>query len=142
MIALTLSDLPCDMKIITWNCNMAFRKKADLILRYKPDILIIPECECPDKLLFKSDTPKPKDALWFGENQHKGLGVFSYCDLRFKVLDVHNDSFKMIVPIAVSSAQFNFNLFAVWANNPKDPEGQYITQVWKAIHYLQINKRY
>jgi hypothetical protein len=38
------------MKIITWNCNMAFRKKADLILAHKPDILIVPECEHPDKL--------------------------------------------------------------------------------------------
>jgi exodeoxyribonuclease III len=31
---------------------MAFRKKADFILTYKPDILIVPECEHPDKLLF------------------------------------------------------------------------------------------
>ena len=30
------------MKIITWNCNMAFRKKAALILKHKPDILIVP----------------------------------------------------------------------------------------------------
>ena len=27
------------MKIITWNCNMAFRKKAHIILALKPDIL-------------------------------------------------------------------------------------------------------
>jgi hypothetical protein len=31
---------------------MAFRKKADFILTYNPDILIVPECENPDKLLF------------------------------------------------------------------------------------------
>ena len=31
---------------------MAFRKKADFILTYKPDILIVPECEHPDKLKF------------------------------------------------------------------------------------------
>ncbi len=29
---------------------MAFRKKAEFILAYNPDILIVPECECPDKL--------------------------------------------------------------------------------------------
>jgi exodeoxyribonuclease III len=55
------------MKIITWNCNMAFRKKADLLLKYQPDILIIPECEHPDKLLFEANTPKPNDTLWFGK---------------------------------------------------------------------------
>ncbi|MXV50706.1 endonuclease/exonuclease/phosphatase family protein [Pedobacter sp. HMF7647] len=127
------------MKIITWNCNMAFRRKADLVLAYKPDILVIPECEHPDKLLFKNDTPKPRDLLWFGQNLNKGLGIFSYCDFKFNVLNVHNDSFKMIVPIAVTGDSFDFNLFAIWANNPADPDGHYITQVWKAInHYDAI----
>ena len=42
---------------------MAFRKKADFILIHKPDILIVLECEHPDKLLFSIDTPKPADIL-------------------------------------------------------------------------------
>ena len=66
------------MKVITWNCNMAFRKKADFILAHKPDILIVPECEHPDKLLFAAETSKPKDALWFGKNRNKGFAIFSY----------------------------------------------------------------
>ncbi len=33
------------MKIISWNCNMAYRKKADLILKYHPDLVVVPECE-------------------------------------------------------------------------------------------------
>src|SRR6187402_3698374 len=64
------------MKIITWNCNMAFRKKASIILTHNPDILIIVECEHPDKLLYPVDTPKPTDYLWFGKNRHKGLAIF------------------------------------------------------------------
>jgi exonuclease III len=32
---------------------------------------------------------------------------------------------------------FDFNLFVVWANNPADRDGQYITQVWKAIKYYE-----
>ncbi len=124
------------MKIITWNCNMAFRKKADFILIHKPDILIVPECEHPDKLFFSADTPKPTDTLWFGKNQHKGLAIFSYCDFRFKILDDYNEDFKMIIPVAVTGGQFDFILFAIWANNPADKDGHYITQVWKAItHY-------
>ncbi len=115
---------------------MAFRKKADFILTHKPDILIVPECEHPDKLLFPSNTPKPQDTLCFGKNQHKGLAIFSYSDFRFKVLDDHNEEFKMIIPIEVTGGQFDFTLFAIWANNPADKDGHYITQVWKAItHY-------
>lgn len=123
------------MKIITWNCNMAFRKKAAFILARQPDILIVPECEHPDKLIFNSDTPVPTDMRWFGANQHKGLGIFSYSKFRFKVLRNHNPELKMIVPIAVSGGHFNFTMFAVWANNPLDPDGQYVEQVWKALHH-------
>jgi hypothetical protein len=43
----------------------------------------------------------------------------------------------MVIPIAVSGGQFDFTLFAIWANNPKDPDGHYITQVWKAISYYE-----
>ena len=114
---------------------MAFRKKADFILAHKPDILIVPECEHPDKLKFKAETPKPNDILWFGANQNKGLGIFSYTDFKFKLLDIHNPEFKMIIPLAVTGGQFDFNLFAIWANNPTDEDGKYITQVWKAINH-------
>jgi exodeoxyribonuclease III len=114
---------------------MAFRKKADLLLKYQPDILIIPECEHPDKLLFEANTPKPNDTLWFGKNLNKGLGIFSYSDFKFKVLKNYNEDFKTIVPIRVSNKKFRFNLFSIWANNTEDPDGHYITQVWKALHY-------
>ena len=33
--------------LTTWNCNMAFRKKKDQILRYDPDVLVVQECENP-----------------------------------------------------------------------------------------------
>jgi exodeoxyribonuclease III len=127
------------MKIITWNCNMALRKKAEFILIHKPDILIVPECECPDKLLFNENLPKPTDMLWFGTNQNKGLGIFSYSDSRFKLLDTHNPEFKMIIPIDVKGGQYDFTLYAIWANNPGDPDGHYIEQVWKAIKHYDKN---
>lgn len=114
---------------------MAFRKKANFILAHKPDILIIVECEHPEKLLYKIETPIPSDKLWFGKNQHKGLAIFSYGEYRFKVLDEHNEDFRMIIPIPVTGGQFDFNLFLVWAYNPDDLDGRYITQVWKAINY-------
>jgi len=114
---------------------MAFRKKADAILVYKPDILVVPECECPEKLIFKADTQKPTDILWFGTNLYKGLAIFSFGNYRLKVLDDHNPNFQIIIPIAVTGGQTDFNLFAVWAHNPNDPDGRYVEQVWKAINH-------
>ena len=115
---------------------MAFRKKAPFILAHEPDILIVPECEHPDKLKFNTGIATPTDMLWFGENRNKGLGIFSYSHFKFKLLRNHNPAFKMIIPIAVTGGEIDFTLYAVWANNPGDPDGQYVEQVWKAIqHY-------
>lgn len=116
---------------------MAFRKKAGAILSLKPDILIVPECEHPDKFNFPEDIQKPSDYLWFGNNQHKGLGIFSYNSFRFKVLKNHNQNLKMIIPITVTGGAFDFTLFAIWANNPTDKDGQYVEQVWKALHHYK-----
>lgn len=122
------------MRIISWNCNMAFRKKLEAVLIYMPDILIVQECEHPDKINFDG-WPKPTDVLWLGKNINKGIAIFSFSEYRFNLLDAHNEAFKMIIPISVESENTKFNLFAVWANNPSDLDGAYIEQVWKAIHY-------
>ena len=114
---------------------MAFRKKAHVILEYKPDILIVPECEHPDKLIFNSDFINPTDILWFGTNQSKGLAIFSFNNYKINVLGNHNPLLKMIIPISVKGEQIEFTLFAIWANNPKDPDGAYIEQVWKALNH-------
>ena len=122
------------MKIITWNCNMAFRKKAVHIMEHEPDILVIPECEHPDKLIFPDNAPRPTDILWFGKNKNKGLGIFSYNGYRCKRLDAHNENLQIIVPITVKKRTKTFTLFAIWANNPEDEDGQYVEQIWKALH--------
>jgi exonuclease III len=118
---------------------MAFRNKAEAILSLQPDILIVPECEHPDKLFFPEGTQKPADYLWFGNNLHKGLGVFSYSDFRFKILRNYQRNLQTIIPIAVTGGSFEFTLFAIWANNPTDKDGQYVEQVWKALHSYKRN---
>lgn len=114
---------------------MAFRKKADTILRHRPDILVIPECEHPNRFKFTDSALRPVDWLWFGWNQHKGLGIFSYSEYKLKLLDNYNPDFKLIIPICVSNRKDRFTLYAIWANNPSDKEGRYITQIWKAVNF-------
>jgi exonuclease III len=122
---------------------MAFRKKAGLLLVHEPDIVIIQECEHPDKLVFNEELKKPGDLLWFGSNKNKGLGIFSYSKYRFKLKRNHNPDIKMVIPVAVTAGTIDFTLYAVWANNPDDRDGQYVEQVWKALqHYhKKINKK-
>ncbi len=125
------------MKIITWNCNMVFRKKAKYILAYKPDILIVPECENQERLKFAEGLQIPSDIIWYGKNQHKGIGIFSFNDYKLKLLDCHNPDFKNILPISVTDGKTDFILFAIWANNPEDKDGAYVTQIWKALKYYE-----
>ncbi len=97
--------------------------------------MVVPECEHPDKLKFADDILTPTNILWFGSNTNKGLGIFSYGNFKLRLRRNHNPEFKMIIPIAVTNGEDEFNLYAIWANNPDDPDGQYVEQVWKAIHH-------
>lgn len=125
------------MRIITWNCNMAFRKKVELMLEYDPDILVIPECEHVNTIKFPETGKQPTGQLWYGDNQHKGLGVIAFNGYQLKLLRRHQPDFKTILPIAVSGGVIDLTLFAVWANNPLDKPNQYVGQVWQAIHHYE-----
>lgn len=114
---------------------MAYRKKASFILTQQPDIVIVPECEHPDKLKFKEEVPLPKDVIWSGKNPNKGLGIFSYASYKFKLHDNYIPDFRNVLPIMVTGGKIDFTLFAIWANNPRDKGYEYIGQVWKALNF-------
>jgi len=124
------------MKIITWNCNMAFRNKVQLLTVQQPDLLVIPECEHPDKIVFPGDY-QPSSKLWFGSNLHKGLGIFSFGSYSLKLRRTHEPAFRMVVPVQVKGPGISLGLYAIWANNPDDPDGAYVEQVWKAINHYK-----
>lgn len=114
---------------------MAFRRKAVFIDSFNADIVVVPECEHPDKLKFTEGTKQPTAKVWFGNNLHKGLGIFSYNNYKLKTLDVYNKDLQIVVPIEATKGRLKFILLAIWANNPNDPDGAYVEQVWKAIHH-------
>ena len=125
------------MKIITWNCQMAFRKKCKEVLRYLPDILVIPECESEEKLQFGKLTPTPNDFYWYGDNPHKGIGIFSYTNFKFQLSPIFNTAFRYVIPLSVSGRK-EFNLIAIWAMpNKKKHKQRYIGQVWSAMQYYK-----
>lgn len=100
------------MKIVTWNCQGAYRKKSDIIASYKPDIAIIQECECPEKLLFGKAYIPPSANKWFGSNKNSGISIMSYTGLKLSVDDSYDPSIEWCIPIKVSG-HINLNLIAV-----------------------------
>ena len=115
---------------------MAFRNKADQILRFNPDILVIPESESEEKINFNKHIKTPKQKLWVGKNINKGLLVASYSDFyKIGINKLYNEDCKYILPIDVSYSNADFILLAVWTQSTGNSYDSYVVQAYRAINY-------
>lgn len=65
------------MKLAAWNAAMRFRDKIEKMYPLNPDLLIVPECEAPEKWKGNKNLASTKQFLWFGDNPNKGIGIIS-----------------------------------------------------------------
>jgi exonuclease III len=99
------------MRIISWNCNGALRRKIEQLSKLDGDICVVQECEDPSQT---SDLIYKKWAgnfLWKGNNKNKGLGIF--CKKNIELANnnwVDNDT-KYFIAARVNNS---FNVIAVW----------------------------
>jgi exonuclease III len=75
------------MKIITWNCNWALRKKYENLLEFDADLIVIQECENPAESKDVKYIDWAVNYLWIGDTKNKGLGVFAKQSMELKQLD-------------------------------------------------------
>jgi exonuclease III len=126
------------LKIVTWNCNGAFRKKFHSLINYQADIYIIQECENPIESKDNEYQIWANNYLWIGDTKNKGLGIFAKPEIILEKLDwtnkFKNHSVKYFLPCKVNN---DFDLLAVWTHRNNSPNFGYIGQLWK---YLQVNK--
>jgi exonuclease III len=121
------------MKIVTWNCNGAFRNKYQEIAKLEADIYVIQECENPEHT--KNEYKNWADSyIWYGENKHKGLGIFVHNGVEIQRLDWQDNGLQLFLPVRVND---RFNLVAVWTKQANSPTFRYIGQLWK---YLELHK--
>jgi exodeoxyribonuclease-3 len=122
------------MRLFTWNCAGAFRKKTGQLADFRPDLAVIQECERPEKLVFPADF-RPASMAWFGDAQAaKGVGVFGFSGLQVDVAaDVYDPTIRYCVPLRVTGA-WNFHLVAIWAMPHDHPRGwSYVGQICRAL---------
>lgn len=126
------------MKIVTWNCNGAFRKKFERISELNADIYVIQECEDPKTVQHHEFQSWSKNHLWIGDSKNKGLGIFAQEEIELRPLEwsnqYQNHTVKYFLPCSVNN---QFNLLAVWAHSNNSPNFGYIGQFWK---YLNVNR--
>ena len=100
------------MKLVTWNCQQAFARKAARIFAGLPDIAVIQECSQKSVEMFTADGYA---AQWIGDNANKGMAVFCRKDWSLRAIAPSGDLLpKWIVPYEVSG-RASFTLIAVWA---------------------------
>jgi len=139
------------MKIISWNCNGALRKKTEFIDSYSADILVIQECEEPNQST-KAYRSWAGDYLWHGDNKNKGIGIFARNGYRLEnlswsgeftltgvqskspALTWSSDELKSFLPCKINK---EYTLLGVWTKANNSSSIGYMGQFWK---YLQIHK--
>ena len=86
---------------------MKFREDSKKILPLKPDILIIPECE-------NFNLSDQSDSHWVGDNQSKGLGVFTFNGFKIELYKDYSDDYKYILPLVISKEEESYHVMGIW----------------------------
>lgn len=125
------------MRIVSWNCNGAFRKKFVQVSYFNADIYVIQECEDPTRTSNFDFKEWSKNHLWIGDSKNKGLGIFAKPSIELQGLswsNIYQDhSVKYFLPCMVNN---DFQLLGVWTHHNNSPNFGYMGQFWK---YLQSN---
>ena len=124
------------INIVSWNCNMAFRRKVQYILNEFTDVLVIQECECINKLNVDKWKIQPTAHYWYGNNLNKGIAIFTFngFDIDLKYLK-YNESFEFIIPMRIFNETHEFILYAVWTQKTYD--GHYTRHIFNAVEYYR-----
>ena len=107
------------MRIVIWNCNMAFQRKYEHLLALRPDIAVIPECANIELITEKAPGFIPTSSIWIGANKHKGLAVFTFGAFKAVRSQIYRDNIPYILPLRIDGPT-QFNLLAVWACHNKN----------------------
>ncbi len=115
------------MQLVTWNCQGGFHRKIAAVEALHPDLAIIQECECPDRLRSRGEAWQAWPIVWCGDSPTKGLAVISFTGAQLAVDPIYDASLKHLLPVVVTGSP-NFRLLAVWTKEDAEQHAMYIGQ--------------
>jgi exonuclease III len=131
------------VKVVTWNCAGAFRKKFSKVAELDADVYIIQECENPAFVKMASDTYREfsSNHLWQGDNKNKGLGVFTRRGLNLRKVLLNHDwrgrQLQWFLPFTLTDSHETFKFLGLWNHGADAKTFDYIGQFWL---FLQNNR--
>lgn len=105
------------MRLISWNANMAYRKKFGSLEALNPDIVVVQECE---KRFFET---RELPHVWSGRNLYKGIAVYA-TDPEDTVVLADAPVSRHMMPVIYTKDGVDFHILAVWSQ--LDPLFPYI----------------
>jgi len=124
------------LRIVTWNCNGALRKKWRHLKTIRADIYIVQECEDPAQARDAEYIGWSEHFLWTGTSKNKGIGIFSGKDFTLMPIPMNISPLELFLPCVVNGS---FPLLATWTKQANSPNFGYIGQLWK---FLQSHGRF
>jgi exonuclease III len=131
------------MKIISWNCGGwscgGFSDdRLNIVLKNKPDIIIIQECTEKE---FNNIEYQCKFKHWYGDKQeksYKGISIFSNIN-SIKPYEIFNDQYRYVVPYEISNViDTKIILLSIWTKKPLDGTNNYQKTIFDALKYYEF----
>src|SRR5262245_58273748 len=95
---------------------MRLHDKLEGIRRLAPDVIVVPECACPEVLLRRAPDLAPVSMLWAGRSPQKGLAILSFQDWHLTADAAHDPRGGTTIAARVRGA-VDFRLVAAWARD-------------------------
>jgi len=121
------------MKVVTWNCNGAFRRKFEPLEVLDADLFVIQECEDPSRSSEEYQS-WAGNYLWKGQSKNKGIGIFARKGKSISALDWNDGGNELFLPARIDD---KFDLLAVWTQRGGPKTYGYIAMFGR---YLHLNK--
>jgi endonuclease/exonuclease/phosphatase family metal-dependent hydrolase len=115
------------MKIVTWNCGGAFRRKFEAIAALGADVAVIQECEDPARSP-AAYRDWAGEYVWAGSSPGKGIGVFVRNGLPVSALGWEDHGLQQFLPVRIGGGR---KLLAVWTKQVPASNTSYIGQFWQ-----------
>jgi endonuclease/exonuclease/phosphatase family metal-dependent hydrolase len=102
------------MRLAVWNCNMRLHDKLEGIRRLAADVIVVPECACPEVLLRRVPDLAPASMLWTGRSPQKGLAILSFRGWHLTADAAHDPRGETTIAARVRGP-VELRLVAAWA---------------------------